>query len=138
MRLRRDVRHKMRRLDTIRRDELEEYHFPGTDAAVLVIEAKIPQDEIENSFKEISSEHRIYPTATGWKIKFPYWYVEAICSHGDAGVTLDNFVREEKGWDHEHCSYCQTHIAIGERAFTVEHERGGVYVICVKCAEQCK
>ena len=89
-------------------------------------------------FGEISSEHRIYPTPTGWKIKFPYWYVETLCSTGESGFRLEDFVREKKGWDHEHCSYCQAHITIGERSYTVEHENGGIYIICLKYSEQCK
>lgn len=128
----------MRSLAEIPKQELEDYVFPGTDAAVLTVNKKLPQSELEGAFGEISGEHRLYPTETGWKIKFPYWYIEELCSMGESGYSLDDFEREERGWDHEHCSFCHAHIRIGESAYTCDHEEGGVYVLCLTCADTCK
>jgi len=128
----------MRVLETISKSELEEYLFPGTDAAVMTINRDVPQQELEEMFGELSGDHRFYPIDTGWKIKFPYWYIEALTSSGDIGLTIDDFEREPKGWDHEHCSFCDAHIHIGEMSFTVDHENGGVYIICQQCADKCK
>lgn len=128
----------MKKLKNMRRAALEAYEFPGTDAAVLHVEKKIEQEELEECFRAISGDHRFYQTETGWKVKFPYWYIEAITGSGKSGFKIEDFTRERKGWDHEHCSFCHSHIHIGEQAFTHPHEKGGVYVICIKCAEQCK
>ena len=103
-----------------------------------MIDAKLSEAELENIFQGISREHRFYPTDTGWKVKFPYWYVSKLLSMGDCGFSERDFKREAKGWDHEHCSFCNAHIQIREKCYTVEHEEGGVYVICLKCADQCK
>lgn len=127
----------MKRLSEIHHSDLEEYIFPGTDAAVLVVDQKLSQKDLEEIFGEISGQHRFYPTETGWKIKFPYWYVEELLKMGDVHFGTD-FKREEKGWDHEHCSFCHEHIYIGELSYTTEHEEGGVYVICPKCSEKCQ
>ena len=128
----------MRALETISKAELEDYIFPGTDAAVLTINDQIPQKELEELCIELSGDHRFYPTEFGWKIKFPYWYIEALVSTGESGFTIDDFEREPKGWDHEHCSFCHEHIYIGDLSFTVDHEDGGVYIICRKCADKCR
>ena len=128
----------MRSLSEIQRSELEEYLFPGTDAAVLIIDEKLPQSDLEETFGKISGDHRFYPTETGWKIKFPYWYIEELLSMGDYGFVLEDTVREERGWDHEHCSFCHAHIPIGDMAYTCDHEEGGVYILCSVCADKCK
>ena len=120
-----------------RKIDLEEYTFPGTDAAVLVVKQKVPQAELEKSFGELSGDHRFYPTETGWEIKFPYWYVEKLLSQGDCGITIQDVKREAKGWDHEHCSFCHAHIHIGDASYTHPHEEGGVYIICPDCAKKC-
>src|SRR5690606_4478272 len=100
---------EMKSLSDIKCADLEEYLFPGTDAAVLSIDEKIPQRELEEMFGELSGDHRFYPTEKGWRIKFPHWYVEELskASGSDSGMI---FEREEKGWDHEHCSFCHGHI----------------------------
>lgn len=128
----------MKSLSAIQRSDLEEYLFPGTDAAVIIVEKKIPQSELEEAFGELSGDHRFYPTATGWKIKFPYWYIEGLIAMGDCGITLEDVVREERGWDHEHCSFCHSNIWIGDLSYTCDHEEGGVYVLCPTCASKCK
>jgi len=128
----------MKKLESLRRSDIEEYEFPGTDAAVLVVEKKIGRKELEEYFHGLSGDHRFYKTGTGWKVKFPYWYFEAVTASGKSGFNIQDFKREHKGWDHEHCSFCHAHIYIGDKAFTHPHEKGGVYVICIKCAEQCR
>ncbi|HWL52292.1 MAG TPA: hypothetical protein VNQ90_07645 [Chthoniobacteraceae bacterium] len=126
----------MKSLSEIPRSDLEEYIFPGTDAAVLLVEKMLPQKELEELFSDLSTQHRFYPTETGWKIKFPYWHVKELLETGNVALGTD-FKREEKGWDHEHCSFCHEHIHIGGLSYTADHENGGVYIICQKCAEKC-
>ena len=129
----------MKALSDIRRTDLEEYIFPGTDAAVRIINAKISEAELEDAYEEMPIEHRYYPTETGWKIKFPFWPVARMMSLGDAEFPPESgFIRERKGWDHEHCSFCHAHINMGELCHTADHEEGGVYIICRKCSGQCE
>jgi len=128
----------MKSITEISRAELEEYFFPGIDAAVFVVDQKIPQRDLEKIFGELSENHRFYPTATGWEIKFPYWYISELLKMGGAGFAESDFKKENMGWDHEHCSFCNKHVHTGELSYTAEHERGGVYIICPKCAENCK
>ena len=127
----------MKNLSDLRRSDLEEYIFPGTDAAVLVIEGKIEENELKENWSEYSGQHRFYPTETGWKIKFPYWTVVELCK-GDETANIDEFEREKKGWDHEHCSFCHGHIFIGDLSYTHEHEDGGCYIICTQCYDKTK
>ena len=78
----------MKPLSEISRTDLEEYIFPGTDAAVLTVEQKMPQTELEAIFGGISQAHRLYPTDKGWAIKFPYWYVSEVLKREGAGFTV--------------------------------------------------
>ena len=125
----------MKKLSDLRKADLEDYEFPGTDAAVITIEEKIEEDELKEMWGDYSGQHRFYPTEKGWKIKFPYWDVVAICEE-DESTNIEDFEREEKGWDHEHCSFCHGHIWIGDASYTHDHEDGGVYIICTKCYQQ--
>jgi hypothetical protein len=68
----------MKALTEISRSELEPYDFPGTDAAVLIINKQVPQSELEELCKPLSCQMRFYPTETGWKIKAPYWQVQDV------------------------------------------------------------
>lgn len=71
----------MRSLSEIRRDELEEYIFPGTDAAVFVFPKAVPLEELKAVFADIPGQLRIYPGETQWKVKTPYWhFVEMVQS----------------------------------------------------------
>ena len=88
-------------------------------------------------FGDLSGQHRFYPTETGWKIKFPYWYVHELFAGDQAEMTKRKIQREEKGWDHEHCSFCRAHIPIGQSCYTADHEDGGYYIICNECAKKC-
>jgi hypothetical protein len=127
----------MKALSDIHRSELESYVFPGTDAAVLVTQEKIPQSELETIFGDLSGQHRFYPSENGWKIKFPYWYVHEIFRGDESQMKSKNIEREEKGWDHEHCSFCNSHIDIGTSCYTTDHEEGGYYIICNECSTKC-
>jgi hypothetical protein len=118
--------------------DLEEYVFPGTDAAVLIIPERIPQAELENMFGGLVGEHRFYPTETGWTIRFPYWYVLEFFGGNEAEMNAGNFTREEKGWDHEHCSFCQARIMVGDLCYTTDQGEGGCYIVCNECATKCK
>ncbi len=127
----------MKSLVQIKRSELEPYEFPGTAAAVLVIDKKVPQAELEELFGDIECAQRFYPTESGWRIKFLKWQVEEMLAGGDSRISLDDFEIEPRGWDHEHCSFCHAHVHIGELSYTAEHEDGGFYIVCTACAEQC-
>lgn len=125
-------------LNDIKKNDLEEYTFPGTDAAVLVVNKKVSQQELEKSFEELDCQLRLYPTDTGWKVKFPYWFVEEMLSENEFEIKLEDFEREERGWDHEHCSFCNDLVAIGDSSYTCPHEDGGFYIICMECSKKCK
>ena len=120
----------------MKKADLEEYTFPGTDAAVMHFPKEVEQKELEEIFGDIDGDHRIYSTPDGWKVKFPYWYLLEVSKHADSGITSEHFEREEKGWDHEHCSFCHAHIHMGDKSFTHDHEKGGVYVICLECVKK--
>ncbi len=124
----------MRSLSEIRRDELEEYVFPGTDAAVFVFPKSVPMEELQELFADIPGQLRIYPGETVWKVKAPYWRFLEMLPPETAESAAPLFQREERGWDHEHCSFCHAHIGIGDRCHTVPHEEGGYYLICASCS----
>jgi hypothetical protein len=127
----------MKNLADLKKSELEEYEFPGTDAAILKVEQKIEQSELETLWEDYTSQHRFYKTEKGWNIKFPYWDVVEICEQDDS-LDINDYEREVKGWGHEHCSFCHEHIWIGDTSYTHDHEDGGVYIICTKCYQQTK
>ena len=128
----------MRSITSISKIDLEEYLFPGTDAAILRIEHKLPQKDLEDAFGDLEVTHRFYSTDTGWDVKFPYFILEDFISEDGSDYSIDDFIREPRGWDHEHCSFCNANISIGDHAFTTEHEEGGYYVICNSCSLHCK
>ncbi len=128
----------MKALHQILRSELEPYDFTGTDAAVLSIDKKVPQSELEELCEPLSCQIRFYPTETGWKIKAPYWQVADFIEGSEYASSPLQFVREPKGWDHEHCSFCHEHIPIGTTCFTTPHEEGGYYLLCDSCSKKCK
>jgi hypothetical protein len=127
----------MKSLEEIRRAELEEYVFPGTDALVIVIERMLAQEDVQEIFREIGGQHRLYQTDVGWKVKFPHADVAGMLDEDSFSSPGVSVVREEKGWDHEHCSFCDEHVFIGDTCHTAPHESGGVYVLCLKCAGKC-
>ena len=128
----------MKPISEINSSDLEEYVFPGTDAAVLIVDQKLTQKNLEEMFGEISGQHRFYATDKGWEIKFPYWYISELLKNGGAGFKEEDFKKEKKGWDHEHCSFCHEHVHIGDLSYTTEHEDGGFYIVCPKCSVNCK
>src|SRR5688500_14204698 len=84
---------------------LEEYKFPGTDAAVVfVAEGQAPSGGVREVL-ERSGQQRWYPVPGGHRVKVPWHW-----SEGHESL----FEREVKGWDHEHCAFCNSHINIGD------------------------
>lgn len=116
-------------LATFTRAMLEEYEFPGTDAAVVFIpEGKTPSSEVQEVLDR-SGQQRWYPVPGGHKAKVP-WH----CSEGRESL----FEREENGWDHEHCDFCNAHVNIGDQCWTAESGRGGSWLFCRECYEKLK
>lgn len=124
----------MKSLSEIRRDELEEYIFPGTDAAVFVFPKAVSLEELKALFADIPGQLRIYPGETQWKVKVPYWHFVEMLQSADDESAKALFQREEQGWDHEHCSFCEEGIGIGTLCHTAPHEEGGYYLICSGCS----
>jgi hypothetical protein len=127
----------MKTLHEILRSELEPYDFPGTDAAVLVINKKVPQVELEKLCEPLRCQIRFYPTETGWKIKAPYSQIADFIEGQEHTFSPLQFTKEPRGWDHEHCSFCHEHITIGTACFTAPHEKGDCYLICEVCSRKC-
>jgi hypothetical protein len=106
---------------------LEAYTFPGTDAAVVFIaEGQIPSDDIQEVLSR-SGQQRWYPVQGGHDAKVPWHY-----SKGYESL----FRREEKGWDHEHCDFCESHVNIGETCWTANSGNGGFWIFCRKCYDK--
>jgi hypothetical protein len=104
-------------------DMLEEYIFPGTDAASVVIpDGQKPSSEVKEVLDR-SGFSRWYPVTGGHRVKVPWHFAK-----GRESL----FEREKKGWDHEHCDYCNEHVNIGQRSWTIPAE-GGVWLICQSC-----
>jgi hypothetical protein len=77
---------------------------------------------------ERSGQRRWYPIDGGYLAKIPWHFAEG-------HETL--FEREQWGWDHEHCDFCDEHVNIGEDCWTAENEAGsGFYIFCNRCAEK--
>lgn len=116
-----------KKLSHFRKRDLDDYTFPGTDAAVYHVPSKVTVKQLNAVFDKLTGpERRYYPTPDGWDVKFPWWSVSEINED-------KIFKRQKKGWDHEECSFCGTEISIGAKCHTHEHERGGVYIFCKQC-----
>lgn len=103
---------------------LEEYEFPGTDAAVVFLpEGQTPSAEVREVFRS-SGQQQWYPLPGGHRGKVPWHFAEGVESL---------FEREEKGWDHEHCDFCGAHVYIGEQCWTSETGEGGFWLFCRDC-----
>jgi hypothetical protein len=121
-----------KRLSQFRKRDLEEYTFPGTDAAVYHVPKKVSVKELNAVFDTLTGpERRYYPTSDGWDVKFPWWAVSEINKD-------KTFKRQKLGWDREQCSFCGGEISIGEKCHTHEHENGGVYIFCKQCCGKLK
>jgi hypothetical protein len=127
----------MKELQEILRSDLEPSDFPGTDAAVLIINKKVPQSVVEELCEPLRCQIRIYPTETGWKIKSPYWELADLLETPQHQPFPLEWMKEPGGWNHEHCSFCHEHLSVGTACFTANHENGGYYVICASCAQKC-
>jgi hypothetical protein len=103
---------------------LAQYVFPGTDAAVVFVpEGQDLSKEIQ-AVLDHCGQQRWYPVEGGHLVKVP-WH----CSKGNEGY----FGREKKGWDHENCDFCSSHVSIGELCWTAESGSGGFWLICCNC-----
>jgi hypothetical protein len=107
---------------------LEEYIFPGTDAAVrFVANDETVSPEITAVLKR-SYQQRWFPVPGGHKVQIPYHFCKG---------SEDLFERQTKGWDHEHCTFCEESIGIGGLCWTAPAE-GGVHIFCKNCREKLK
>lgn len=103
---------------------LTPYTFPGTDAAVVFIpDGEKPSQEMREVL-ERSGQQRWYPAPGGHQAKIP-WHL----SKGHESL----FEREEKGWDHEHCDFCNAHVNIGDVCWTADIPGGGFWLFCGGC-----
>lgn len=94
-------------LKRFRKSMLEPYTFPGTHAAVVFVpEGQKPSQELDKILSR-SSQQRWYPMEGGFDVKVPWHFCK-----GDEQL----FRREEWGWDHEHCDFCNAHVRISARA----------------------
>ncbi|HBC89117.1 MAG TPA: hypothetical protein DCZ94_19435 [Lentisphaeria bacterium] len=123
----------MKKLSQFRKQDLEPYTFPGTDAAVMHVREKIPERELRKicgKFK--NTQLRYYSTEEGWDVKIPWWNIAGLDAAGQ-------FERVKRGWDHEHCSFCNESVGIGENCFLHENEdKNGNYLFCQKCYAKIK
>ena len=114
------------RLQNFTKAQLEEYVFPGTDAASVFVADGNPLPSLVNEVLKRSSQQRWYPVAGGHEAKIPFHYV---IGHEEL------FRREQKGWNHEHCDFCDSTIAMGELCWTAP-SKNGVYVFCKSCYDR--
>ena len=111
------------KLDDFTKAVLEEYLFPGTDAAaVFVADGSTPSEEVKEVLGRYSQQ-RWYPVPGGHKAKVPFY-----CAKSHEAL----FEREPKGWDHEHCDFCEARIGIGELCWTASVGRG-IIIFCKDC-----
>jgi hypothetical protein len=110
-------------LDQFRRADLEEYPFPGTDAAaVFVAEGTQLSPEVAEVFRR-SGQHRWCPAAGGHEVHIPFHFTKEQAHF---------FKRIERGWDHEHCDFCDASVNIGDRCWTAPSGRG-FWIFCGAC-----
>ena len=113
-------------LATFTRAMLEEYKFPGTDAAVVFVpDGQTPPPEVQKVL-ECSGQRRWYPVSGGHDAKVPWHF-----SKGHESL----FRREKKGWDHGHCDFCGETVSIGEMCWTADSGRG-IWIFCRPCYEK--
>jgi hypothetical protein len=88
---------------------LREHVFPGIDAAVVFVPSGNKSPPEVQSVIDKASQVRWYPVPGGFEAKVPWPLVTSAESL---------FKREEKGWDHEHCDFCNATISIGETCWS--------------------
>lgn len=111
------------RLHDFTKSMLEDYIFPGADAAVVFVADDAAPPQVITEILARSFQQRWYPVEGGHHAKIPY--------HFAAGHE-DLFEREPKGWNHEHCDFCDAPIAVGEPSWTSPSNRG-VFIFCKEC-----
>ena len=113
--------------DTFTKAMVEEYEFPGTDAAVIFIpDGQSPSSPVQEVL-EHSGQQRWYPVPGGHKAKVPWHF-----SEGNESL----FEREVGGWNHEHCDFCNGRVEVGEVCWTAESGQGGFWLFCKQCYEK--
>jgi hypothetical protein len=115
-----------RELRDFKKAALQEYVFPGTDAAVVFVpDGARPPREVQEVLDR-SHQQRWFPVDGGSRAKVPFYHTEG---------REHLFEREAKGWDHEHCDFCNAHIRIGELCWTAP-SNGGILIFCKDCYEK--
>lgn len=116
------------KLEDYTQDGPEEYFFPGVDAAVIFVpNGAVNSGEIEEALSR-SSQQRWYPVEGGHNAKIPYYFAK-----GKEHL----FEREPKGWDHDHCSFCEERIEINEQSWIVRAKKGGGWhLFCKACYQK--
>jgi hypothetical protein len=110
-------------IEDFKKSSLTEYVFPGTDAAVVfVAEGTRPSNEVQEVLGR-SRQQRWFPVDGGNNAKVPFHLAKG-CEH--------LFERETKGWDHEHCDFCNTSVRIGELCWTAP-SGSGILIFCKEC-----
>jgi hypothetical protein len=105
---------------------LEEYRFPGTDAAAVFVPTDQRPSPHVQEILDKAGPQRWYPMAGGSQVRIP-WHFAKGCE--------SLFERLPKGWDHEHCSFCDGHIDIGKLCWCTDAD-GGIWVFCKSCYEK--
>ena len=113
-------------LRNFQKTSLQEYVFPGTDSAtVFVQEGTQPTRQVQEVLDR-SHQQRWFPVEGGGKAKVPFHYAQG---------REHLFEREVKGWDHEHCDFCNASVRIGELCWTAPSD-GGILIFCKNCYEK--
>lgn len=111
-------------LSSFTKKNLIPYVFPGADGAVVFVPAnQEPSPEVQTILKR-SGQQRWYQVPGGYEGMIP-WHLVA----GSESL----FRRVPKGWDHEHCDFCNSQVGIGETCWTADFEGGGFWLFCVTC-----
>lgn len=105
---------------------LEDYIFPGTDAAMVFVADDAAPPPVIKEVLARSRQQRWYPVTGGHQAKIPFHFV---AGHEEL------FEREPKGWNHEHCDFCDASIDVGELCWTAPSKHG-VFVFCKACYEK--
>ena len=113
-------------LSDFRTSSLHEYVFPGTDAAVVFVPKDAQPPKEVQEVLDRSPQQRWYPVEGGGRAKIPFY-----CAQGREHL----FEREQKGWDHEHCDFCNATVNIGDLCWTAPSD-GGVFIFCRECYEK--
>jgi hypothetical protein len=106
---------------------LKEHPFPGLDAATLFLPEHQPiAPEIQQILNR-AGQSRFYPIPGGNTVKIASPRPENI---------RPPFKVEPKGWDHEHCDFCNATIDINQTCWSADFPTGGFAIFCKSCRDQ--